>query len=54
MEPERVLRGTKKGYPIGTAEEPFLVLDSTFFSTLCRFMYVRNCGSGDYLRLSTI
>ena len=36
MEPKRVLLGTKrgssKGYPVGIAEEPFLVLGSTFFS----------------------
>ena len=34
MEPKRVLPGTKrdssKGSPIGTAKEPFLVIDSTF------------------------
>ena len=58
MEPERVLSGTKKGYskgsPLGTAKEPFQVLDGTFFSksvvehhrgqapTPQAFLYTRN------------
>jgi hypothetical protein len=36
MEPKRVLIGTKrdssKGSPMWTVDEPFLVLDSTFYS----------------------
>lgn len=32
MEPRGVLPGTRGGCPMGTAEEPFWVLDSTFFS----------------------
>ena len=66
MNPKRVLPRTKrvpqKGYPVGTAEEPFQVLDSTFFSksaahgptTECSFVLVLHCIGLDCVALDRV
>jgi hypothetical protein len=63
---ERVLHGTKRvlpanknsystRYPMGTAEEPFKVLDITFFSkSLCKSNLLRQLLAGELVEVDDL